>query len=425
MSTAARQTLQPCPECGAEIRADGRFTVWCAACDWNVDPGRPEDDGGRLERLRRALARRHGEALFAATGDGRGRRPGRDAAGVVAYVIAGAIHAVTLGLAVAGLWFLLTGWGGFAMLLGLLLLGVAWPLRPRLGRLPEDGIILRRSDAPELYALVDEVARAAGTRSVDAIAVDGQPDASVTGHGLRGRLLTLGLPLWEVLTPQQRIALLGHELGHCANGDTRRGLVVATAYRSLATWHYFLTPIRDPSAAEMVVNLLYLVPRALVQGLLMVFEVLTARATQRGEYLADSLAARVGSTEAAVGVMDLLLVMDSVTVTLHREVGRRRMARRGDPANLGEGLWEELAAHMGSVPESEYERQRRAGALRGHSVGSTHPPTHLRRRWLLDAPALSASVVADTDRAERVAAELAGARQRVARQLVRDGLGGA
>ncbi|WP_158690479.1 hypothetical protein [Streptomyces sp. 142MFCol3.1] len=33
MRTAAGETAQPCPECGAEIRCDSRFAVWCAACD--------------------------------------------------------------------------------------------------------------------------------------------------------------------------------------------------------------------------------------------------------------------------------------------------------------------------------------------------------------------------------------------------------
>jgi hypothetical protein len=36
-----------------------------------------------------------------------------------------------------------------------------------------------------------------------------------------------------------------------------------------------------------------------------------------------------------------------------------------------------------SIPAHEYERLRRVGARRGHSVDSTHPPTHLRRTCLL------------------------------------------
>lgn len=56
-----------------------------------------------------------------------------------------------------------------------------------------------------------------------AVAVNGETNASVSTYGLRRRrLLTIGLGLWEILGTGQRIALLGHELGHYANGDTAR-----------------------------------------------------------------------------------------------------------------------------------------------------------------------------------------------------------
>lgn len=46
MLDTLEQSVQPRPECGAEIRADRRFVPWCAACDWNVDPGAPEEAAG-------------------------------------------------------------------------------------------------------------------------------------------------------------------------------------------------------------------------------------------------------------------------------------------------------------------------------------------------------------------------------------------
>ncbi|MFE3325407.1 hypothetical protein [Streptomyces sp. NPDC059176] len=58
-----------------------------------------------------------------------------------------------------------------------------------------------------------------------------------------------------------------------------------------------------------------------------------------------------------------------------------------------QGLWERLAADIGSIPEIECERQRRVSARRGHSVDATHPPTHLRRECLLRAAPVDAAVV--------------------------------
>ncbi|MEW2398087.1 M48 family metallopeptidase [Streptomyces sp. NPDC046862] len=436
MRTDVEETVQPCPECGAEIRVDSRFTTWCSACDWNVDPSLSEEDEGRLETLRRALARRHGEQLLAEMSAGQERRAGQDVAGVVAFGIAVVVHGMTVVLAAGGIWLVASGWMGAGMVLGLFLLALAWTLRPRLSRLPEDGRVLR-ADAPELYGLIDEVARVVGTGGVDVVAVNAEVNASVMPYGVRGRLLTLGLPLWEILTPQQRIALLGHELGHYSNGDTRRGLVVGTAYRSLTTWRFYVDPIANPSLVEMLINCVYVVPRSVVQGILILLDQLTVRAAQRCEYLADSMAARAGSTEAAVELMDKLLVVESVATTLRREVNHRRLGRRGGPVSRGrssgeesmknnpaEGLWEALADHVSSIPDHEYERQRRVGARRGHSVDSTHPPTHLRRQLLLGGVYVTASVVADDDQARRITAELEGARTSLARQVVRDGFDG-
>ncbi|MFC3575271.1 M48 family metallopeptidase [Streptomyces yaanensis] len=374
------------------------------------------------------MAQRHGEKLLAEVLDGGIRRPRRDASALLAYAIALAVHGVTVALAAGGIWCVVSGWGGAGMALGLFLLVAAWALRPRPARLPKEWPVLHRADAPELYALVDEVAQVVGTRGVDVITVGAEVNASVMAYGVRGRRsLMLGLPLWEILTPQQRVALLGHELGHYSNGDTRHGLVVATAYRSLTTWRYYFLPIENPSGVEILVNVLYFVPSLLIQGLLMLLDQLMLRATQRAEYLADREAARAGSTEAAVGLMDWLLVRDSAATTLRREANNAartgpRAAREAEAR--ADELWERLSAHMASIPEYEYERQRRVGARRGHSVDATHPPTHLRRQCLLaDAP-VPAAVVGDADRERRIAVELADARSTVARRIVREGFDG-
>lgn len=117
--------------------------------------------------------------------------------------------------------------------------------------------------------------------------------------------------------------------------------------------------------------------------------------------------------------MDGLLVSGSAEVTLlresnalrsHRSGGRAAPGRRRAAGEAESGLWERLAAHMESIPESEYERQRRLSALRGHSVDSTHPPTHLRRARLLAGAVLPATVTVDSARDAVLRAELSAAR---------------
>ncbi|MFG3156980.1 M48 family metallopeptidase [Streptomyces sp. NPDC048219] len=421
----AGETTQPCPDCGTQIRGDSRFTLWCAACDWNVDPGRPQPDTGRLERAARALARRHGEQLLTEMLSRLDARPRRDASAVAATMLALSVHGITLALAISGIWCLVAGWGGIGMVAGLVLVALAWLLAPRVGRMPDDRPVLLRADAPELFALVDEVAGAVGTRSVDAITVDGSINAAVTTYGLRGRrLLMLGMPLWEVLTPEERIALLGHELAHYANGDMRNGLVVGTAVRTLSVWHHILQPLPHPTGLEIIVNALYVLPRLLIAGLLVLLVRLTSRAGVRAEYLADRLAARTASTPAAVGLMDRLLITDSLDVRLRTEANRAALGGPGSTrkaTDRADELWGMLTAYAASIPEHEYERQRRAGARRGHQVDTTHPPTHLRRACLLAGQPHTATVTPQAHQSELIATELAAARTQVARRLLRGG----
>lgn len=421
MRSATEQTIQPCPQCGEEICTDRRFTTWCAACDWNVDPVGPDERPGRLERARRRLAHRYGERLLAEMTQGPVLRPRRGAAGVLALGVALAVHAVTAALTAGGLLLLVLGWGSALPVLGVFLLGLAWVLRPRFARLPDDAPVLHRADAPRLFALIDEVAAVAATPTVDAVVVTAEVNASVSTYGIRQRrLLSLGLGLWEITTPQERVALLGHELGHYAHGDTRHGVVIANALRSLDAWRYLLAPVSDPGGLELVLNLVYLPLRTFVVGVMMLLDQLTLRAAQRAEYLADGTAARAGSTEAAVALMDRLLVAGSAELLLLRESNTGQVRRGGaEREEARRGMWDRLAAHVASIPDSEYERLRRAGARRGHGVDSTHPPTHLRRACLLAAAPAPAKVRVDADLDAAIAAELADAKGEMARQVLR------
>lgn len=405
-----------------------RYVDWCAQCDWNVDPGAPEPGRGRVETVRRRLAHRYGEQLAAEIARSGGETgPGRlDASSLLAIGLSLAVHAVTVGLMVIAGVLIVGGWYTVVQpVLGALLLGVVAVLWPKPRRLPKHAPLLYRADAPRLFELVDEVAAAVGTYGVHAVAVGPMANAAVTNYGIRRRrALILGLGLWEILSPQERVALLGHELGHFANGDLRSKFVMHWAMGALTRWYYFLLPKPAHNLVDWFVNALLFPPRWAVYGVIHLLDGLTLRASQRAEYLADTGAARAGSTEAAVLLMDRLLICDAVEAEMRREsvaagVRGGSAGRRAREA-AERGLWERLAARMGSVPETEYERLRRVSARRGHSVDDTHPPTHLRRRCLLASGPHRAGVVFDSSRIAAVAAELAPAREELARRVIRD-----
>ncbi|MFJ4776924.1 M48 family metallopeptidase [Streptomyces sp. NPDC088762] len=425
--TAVAATRE-CPECGSPVPVHELYVEWCAACDWNVDPGAPDPEPGRIAAVRRRLVRAYGDQLAAELEQGAddGRPRGRDAMTVLAFGVSLLVHGLTSALVAAGVLLVVLGWDtGVQPVLGALLLGIAAALRPRPRRLPKDEPVLYRADAPQLFDLIDEVASAVGTAGVHAVVVEPAANAAVTTYGLRQqRVLYLGLGLWEILTPQERVALLGHELGHFAHGDIRRMRVTGGALHALSVWYYLLAPTAPQRLLDRFVNAATFLPRCVVYGLLRLLDGLTLRASQRAEYLADASAARVGSSAAAVALMDRLLVADAVDERLRREsvAAQMRGGRAGREAreSAGHELWERLAERFGAVPEREYERLRRAAARRGHSVDATHPPTHLRRRLAAAGGPHPARVKCAGPREAAVAAELAPARAAVARRVISD-----
>ncbi|MFD9336641.1 M48 family metallopeptidase [Streptomyces sp. NPDC060028] len=420
--------VRQCPECGATISGQARFVSWCAACDWNVDPGAPDPDRGRLTVFRRRLAMRYGQQLaeeIERHGQAAGR-VGPDRSTVLAFGVSLLVHSVTGGLVLAAGALIIGGWHTRILpVFGVGLLMVVAALLPRPGRLPRHAPVLYRADAPRLFELIDEVGAAVGTTGVHAVVLDTAHNAWVRTYGIRNRrVMCLGAGLWEVLSPQERVALLGHELGHFANGDVRSSFVTHGALRSLAHWYSFLLPQPVVSLVYLCGNALVFLPRWAVYGLIVLLDGLTMRASQRAEYRADAGAARAGSTAAAITLLDRLLIGDAVAAHLQRESITAPQANgashdRETREAAEQALWERLAARIGSIPESEYERLRRVSARRGHSIDDTHPPTHLRRRCLASADPQPARVVCDASRAQSIAAELAPSRAWLARTVIR------
>ena len=392
----------------------GDWTTWCEACDWNV-VSRPEPPGGLVRRWRRRLAHRVGARVY---GDLlAGRRPDvRDALakGVLlalsALVDLGILASVAL-LVVVVRSDALGFWHWPAVVGALLLLYLVLP-RPH--RLPDEGLVrLARADAPRLWALVDEVAAAVGTAPPQVLAVSTEFNAYAmrSGWGWR-RTVVMGLPLWAVLGPQERVATLAHELGHFKGRDVGRGVVVGAAGTALTQVVDVLWPDAfedDPPDVDLtwlfvVVNLLRRLLALPVVALLYGLDRLHVRATQRQEYLADLASARVAGPTAAQTALLRLLSLDG-THTRVRSAVRRR-----------EDAWTALATAP-HPPQRELRRLQRESELVGHQADDTHPPTHLRAQLAADATVTAPVVVVDTARAAALEVEL-----QPAREHLREGL---
>lgn len=343
-------------------------------------------------------------------------------------VIAGVVHLCTVALVAGSVWLVVNGIF-VARVLGVLGLAVAFSLRPRLGRFRRDEWSLSRAEAPHLYALADRVAAGLGVAPAAMIRVTPEFNANFGRCGLRRRaVLTIGLALWEVLSPQERIALLGHEFGHARNGDSRRGLWLHSASTALGHWYAMTHPSRIMGAgsdlvstvASVIAAVLLFIPHMMTSLVLFSLHRLTLRSGQRAEYLADDLAARVASSSATRSMLEALALHESVETlfqrqtALHQKGGFYRALNQESDFDL----WRELRDHIASVPRTERLRRMRISALRMSSIDTTHPPTHLRIA-MMDArePREAAITMTEAD-VDAVSAELSAARHRAARAVL-------
>ncbi|WP_405143330.1 M48 family metalloprotease [Sphaerisporangium sp. NBC_01403] len=422
-----------CPSCSAPVSTDPRFVTWCPSCGWNVDPAAtgaaPRGRSARRLEARRQADRVVVEQVYAQVAHVPSSRPRRDGSFLAAMVLAGSVHLVTAALTGCSIWLLITG-NLVTRSLGAVGFATAVLLRPRLGRFRPDEWSLSRAEAPHLYDLADRVAAELGAPPIDLIRVTPGFNASYGKAGPRRRgILTIGMALWELLTPQERIALLGHELGHAVNGDARRGLWLSSAVKALTHWHEFTRPGSVTTGGEgllflaggWIAKALLVLPNKLAELMLRLLIRFTLRVGQRAEYLADDLAARAGSSAATRSMLETLVLGDSVDTFFQRRAVTHRGKRspRADSRGPDDfGLWQELREHIASIPEIERTRRLRVSALRMTSVDTTHPPTHLRVRRISARKPEEAAITLDEAETASTEAELAAVRARVARVVL-------
>ncbi|WP_049575109.1 hypothetical protein [Nonomuraea sp. SBT364] len=268
---------------------------------------------------------------------------------VTALIIALLVHALTVAFVVLGGWTIaVNAEFAVAWVLGGLLIGVGWLLRPRLGRLPGDAEVLGRESAGELYGTAERVADRIGVKRPAKVAVrDLAPAASYQKMGLlRTPVLVIGLPLWLALPPRQRVTLLAMAYAGSATGD---GVIVGGALSTLAEWRGALMgaePLRVREEAEVKIAA--------------TFPALEAPGT--GYHAAGFLGRMIGRV---LGAPVLLL-----------EYGLTRLARSGDAEAAQRRLVlarrvstpEEIAELEELITSHRYLAPMQAAVLRGENV---------------------------------------------------------
>jgi Zn-dependent protease with chaperone function len=150
--------------------------------------------------------------------------------GLLAAMLATAVAAVVLLPSPATIFLVTLPLG----LVAAVLLRALWVRRPESG-----GLRVRRAEAPDLFALLDELGGELHAPRIREVWITGSFGAALAQEPLLGLLgpsrnrLFLGLPLLDCLTPEEARAVLAHELGHLSR---RHGRVGCWVYRLRETW---------------------------------------------------------------------------------------------------------------------------------------------------------------------------------------------
>jgi Zn-dependent protease with chaperone function len=173
---------------------------------------------------------------------------------------------------------------------------------------PPEGRILTRTDAPDLFELLDGLRQELQTPAIHVVLLTPQFNAAVAQvprlglFGWHRNYLVLGLPLMQVLTREQFTAVLAHELGHLSHGHARTSNWI---YRLRQTWLRLEDAlIHHGPPGSQVINWFYRWYVPYFFG----FSFPLARAN---EFEADEAAARVTSPQVACQALTNVNVVGS------------------------------------------------------------------------------------------------------------------
>ncbi|MEU4219811.1 M48 family metalloprotease, partial [Actinoplanes sp. NPDC026623] len=222
------------------------------------------------------------------------------------------------------------------------------------------GIPVTRGDAPQLWALLDGAAAAAGTRAPDRVTIVADAAAKIIERthllGLIGgrRDLYLGLPLLQAWDEAHLRAVAAHELGHFSPG---LGRLAPLAYRGRVAVARTVPRISPRNPAGQ-----------LLRAYARFYRRVDAPFSRAQELAADRIAAEYAGRAGAVAVLRDLPALEALQRIFHAEYLGPGWQAGHVPDDIFGGFLRVLAARANDVAVL---RAREPGAL---PAWDTHPP---------------------------------------------------
>jgi hypothetical protein len=363
--------------------------------------------------------------------------------------VAAVVQAGAFATLLCGAWLCTVRFPSVALLPGAVLLLFGGLTLPRPAAMPRDAVPVRRADAPALHALTDRVADALGVPRPHVVVLDDRfaADSGFAGF-LRRRYLRIGAPLWAVLDPAQRTALVALELARFGGGDPSRAALTGTVERTLATMVAVFEPAADKrmqtSRNNDVVKMISANPgqrvgeeqastnlaedlirpfMALLQGAVglvrLGYLTLLRPESSSAVLAADARAVAVAGAPQVRSVLAIRLLAESMVTVLRRDAragDHSGAVRREEPETVVAG-WPALAAAVLSKNAPSLPERCDADVFRTASPFAVTPPLG-RRLEVLNETAAGTPATLPADPQESAATDVE-VRQ-VYRRLVRD-----
>jgi Zn-dependent protease with chaperone function len=229
-----------------------------------------------------------------------------------------------------------------------------------------NGIPIERSQAPRLFAAVDEICRILQAPRFDHVLVQDEFNASVFQRprfGLLGghtNYLMVGLPLMEAVPAASFRAVLAHEIGHLSRSHSRFS---GWIYRVRATWDQMLHSLIQQQHGGVSLFLPFF------RWYSPYFAAYSFVLRRGNEYVADRCAAQVCGAETAA---QMLVLSELKGRSYGQEFWRNLLKQARTQPSVPNDLYSSLRASLRQ--QSEQELQWYEDALEERTgLGDTHP----------------------------------------------------
>jgi Zn-dependent protease with chaperone function len=241
-----------------------------------------------------------------------------------------------------------------------------WAIMPRIDRFEPPGPRLTPANAPYLFIIIEQVAKATSQPKPDEVYLLGDVNAFVAHRGgIMGigskRVMGVGLPLLKGLTPAELRSVIAHEFGHFVSGDV-----------ALGPWIY-KTRMAIFRALDHVGHMWILAK--LFEWYGRMFMKMTMQVSREQEFVADATAARVAGVGAAMNALKRVAVIAPAYATFFQnEVAPVFSAGYLPPVH--DGFERYLADPEMARLFKDHAREMALGAEAGEF--DSHPPTAQR-----------------------------------------------